>query len=72
LRCIVVPVDRYLREGTAVNNAATLELTAEEALALLSMCALSIKSMDEDSHSALDKLVAYCKGLCATHPLSEA
>ena len=52
--------------GTAI------DLTEEEALALLSMCALSIKSLDEEARAALDKLTAYCKHLHSSYIQAEA
>lgn len=49
-----------------------IDLTEEEALALLSMCALSIKSVDEDARAALDKLAAYCKSMNSARVKADA
>ena len=46
-----------------MERVAVVELTRDEAMALLSLCAISIKSIDEQTRAALDKLAAYCKSL---------
>lgn len=55
-----------------VRHMAAVELTEEEALALLTMCALSIKYVDDDAKAALDKLAAYCKTVNRTRMQAEA
>jgi len=53
-----------LRMSTdTMERVATVELTSDEAMALLSLCAISIKSIDDETRVALEKLAAYCKSL---------
>jgi hypothetical protein len=53
--------DKPMEESPEIEAASSLELTAEEAHRILSMCLMSPAEMDEASESAMRKLAAYCR-----------
>ncbi len=55
-----------------IDRYAAVDLTEDEAFALLSMCVLSIKTVDDEARSALEKLSAYCKSFLPRAVAAEA